>query len=137
MYWSKKEIPANDIRFIDTLPYHQPRRWYDTEGYAVEASSYALLTYLRSRNATEGQPIMKWLQEMRNTFAGQASTQVESSFYSTVCPRALTSKTWPNKFSANNCCKLNKYTLFISLGQYHSTESFSGVREDGYKPCPL
>ncbi|KAK2155984.1 hypothetical protein LSH36_224g01021, partial [Paralvinella palmiformis] len=34
-----------------------------------------MMTYLLSNRFTEATPIMKWLQTMRNTFAGQASTQ--------------------------------------------------------------
>ncbi len=75
MYWANKAVPANEIIFTDTQPYHQPRRIYDNEAYAVEATAYAMMTYLR-RNVTQATPIMQWLQTMRNTYAGQSSTQV-------------------------------------------------------------
>lgn len=76
VYWANKPIPDNEVKMIDTIPYYQPRRWYDNEAYAVEATSYALLTYLRRTNWKECSPIMKWLQTMRNSYYAQASTQV-------------------------------------------------------------
>lgn len=76
VYWANKPIPDNEVKMIDTIPYYQPRRWYDNEAYAVEATSYALLTYLRKLYWKECSPIMKWLQTMRNSYYGQASTQV-------------------------------------------------------------
>lgn len=75
VYWANKPIPDNEVKMIDTIPYYQPRRWYDNEAYAVEATSYALLTYLRRTNWKECSPIMKWLQTMRNSYYAQASTQ--------------------------------------------------------------
>ena len=75
VYWANKPIPANEVKMIDTIPYYQPRRIYDNEAYAVEASSYALMTYLLRQQWSTAGPIMKWLQTMRNSFYGQASTQ--------------------------------------------------------------
>ncbi|ELT94901.1 hypothetical protein CAPTEDRAFT_205407 [Capitella teleta] len=75
VYWANKVIPPNDIKTVDTIPYYQPRRWYDNEAYGVEATAYAMLTYLRKNMISDTQPIMKWLQTMRNTYAAQASTQ--------------------------------------------------------------
>jgi len=76
IYWAQKDIPPNEIRYEDTFTFYQPRKWFDNEGYAVEATSYALMTYLLNQpNTTEIRPIMEWLQAMRNSFAGQASTQ--------------------------------------------------------------
>ena len=80
IYGADKEIPANDIRVVDTIPYYQPRRWYDNEAYGVEATAYAMLTYLRRNMISDTIPIMKWLQTMRNTYAGQASTQVRLDY---------------------------------------------------------
>jgi hypothetical protein len=76
VYWANKVIPPNDIKTVDTIPYYQPRRWYDNEAYGVEATAYAMLTYLRRNLISDSQPIMKRLQTMRNTYAAQASTQV-------------------------------------------------------------
>ena len=78
MYWADKEIPANEIHTVDTIPYYQPRRWYDNEGYGVHATAYGLLTYMLRNMRVDSEPIMKWLQTMRNTNAGQASTQVSA-----------------------------------------------------------
>ncbi len=76
MYWADKDIPPNDIRFIDTIPYYQPRRLYGNEAYGVEATAYALMTYVVENRRMESMPVVKWLETMRNSFAGQASTQV-------------------------------------------------------------
>ena len=81
VYWADKLIPDNEIKWVDgTQPYHQPRRWYDNEGYGVEATSYALLLHLRRNMREASKPIMLWLQAMRNTYSGQASTHVSHNF---------------------------------------------------------
>ncbi|XP_053387783.1 CD109 antigen-like [Mercenaria mercenaria] len=41
----------------------------------VEASSYALLTYIKLERASEAFPIVKWLVSQRNPTGGQRSTQ--------------------------------------------------------------
>jgi hypothetical protein len=45
----------------------------------VEASSYALLTYMKLGYYTEAFPIVKWLVSQRNPTGGQRSTQVNST----------------------------------------------------------
>lgn len=75
LYWADKEVPPNDVRSIDTYPYYQPRKYYDNEAYAVEATAYGMLAHMRYRYMEDAKHMMKWLQSMRNTFAAQASTQ--------------------------------------------------------------
>ena len=52
---------------------------YGNEGYAVHATSYALLTYIRNNDLRGAMPIIKWLHSMRNTNDGQASSQVKNT----------------------------------------------------------
>lgn len=94
VYWANKPIPDNEVKMIDTIPYYQPRRWYDNEAYAVEATSYALLTYLRKLYWKECSPIMKWLQTMRNSYYGQASTQVTLIVETLFCHSWTVNKSW-------------------------------------------
>ena len=84
MYWADKEIPANEIHTVDTIPYYQPRRWYDNEGYGVHATAYGLLTYMLRNMRVDSEPIMKWLQTMRNTIGGFAGTRVSDVHCSSV-----------------------------------------------------
>ena len=69
---------------IDNYPYHQPRVWYDNEASGVQGTGYALLTYMNRFLLRDSFSIMTWLQTMRNTLAGFASSQVWTfiSFFS-------------------------------------------------------
>ena len=70
-----KDIPPNPSRIVNTVPFNQPRLIYAQEAYAVEATSYALLVYLRMNRLNDAEPIMGWLQTMRNSIGGFGSTR--------------------------------------------------------------
>ncbi|KAI0217799.1 Alpha-2-macroglobulin-P [Lamellibrachia satsuma] len=74
-YWSAKPIPENPTRIHNTVPFVYPRLIYPTEARAIEATSYALIVYLRNNLFTESKPIMKWLQTMRNYISGFSATR--------------------------------------------------------------
>ncbi len=54
------------------------REIYPNEAQAVEATSYALMIYLRKNRFKESLTIMRWLQTMRNTIGGFGSTHVSA-----------------------------------------------------------
>ena len=54
----------------------QPREPQAFEGSAVEATGYALMTYILNNRMREAEPIMRWLQTQRNVEGGFASTRV-------------------------------------------------------------
>ena len=74
-YWARKIIPPNPSTVINTIPYMLPRKVYDNEAHAVEATSYALMTYILHKR-TDTLTIVKWLQTMRNSIGGFGSTMV-------------------------------------------------------------
>lgn len=69
-------MPPNPIRVVDTIPHNQPRKLYSHEAKSVEGTAYALMVYLHMNRISEALPIMKWLQTMRNSVGGFASTRV-------------------------------------------------------------
>ncbi|XP_064641488.1 CD109 antigen-like isoform X2 [Lineus longissimus] len=77
IYWSHNKFMINPVNItkVDTVPFYQPRWEGPWDGYATQASGYALLTYLGNNLRLEAYPTMKWLTYMRNTMGGQASTQ--------------------------------------------------------------
>ena len=52
------------------------RIMYPNEGYAVQASSYALLIYIQQNNYKDSVAIVKFLHSVRNTIGGFGGTQV-------------------------------------------------------------
>ena len=77
-YWSREPIPANPTAITNTVPYIFPRQLYPHEGAAVQATSYALLVYTINDLTEDAEPVMKWLQTMRNTIGGFAGTRVSA-----------------------------------------------------------
>ena len=77
-YWAMNDIPPNPSRIVNTVPFNQPRLIFPQEAYAVEATSYALLVYLRMNRLRDAEPIMNWLQTMRNSIGGFGSTRDSS-----------------------------------------------------------
>ena len=75
-YWSRDEIPRNPTRIDENIPYLFPREVWPHEGSAVQATGYGLMVYLINNRLADSVPIMKWLQTMRNSIGGFASTRV-------------------------------------------------------------
>lgn len=85
IYWSNNKITVSNTTVADTRREYRPRREGPYDGYATQASGYALATYLLNNDREAGYPIMRFLVFMRNSIGGQASTQD-----SIVALRALT-----------------------------------------------
>ncbi|CAB3361002.1 Hypothetical predicted protein [Cloeon dipterum] len=78
MYWSRVKIPSNPIKYENQRPFIEPSPIVEGDSVAVEATSYALLTYI----AREGiglihERIVQWLTAVKVTYLGYYST-VES-----------------------------------------------------------
>ncbi|XP_074646935.1 CD109 antigen-like [Tubulanus polymorphus] len=74
-YWADDYISGLDIVNLDTLPHVQPKNHYPNEGIAVQATSYALMVLLNNNKRDRAYESMTWLQSMRNSIGGFASTQ--------------------------------------------------------------
>ncbi|CAH1797576.1 unnamed protein product [Owenia fusiformis] len=75
IYWANKPVPKNPSKIVNTVPIMESRQEYDNEAYAVEATAYAMMTYLLNNRYRECIPMMRWMQTLRNTIGGMASTQ--------------------------------------------------------------
>lgn len=77
LYWAREKIPSNAIKYENQRPFLEPAPIMEGHSVAVEATSYALLTYV----AREGvgmfhERIVQWLTSVRVTFIGYFSTVV-------------------------------------------------------------
>ena len=76
-YWSDKPIKANPTKIINTVPIMQARPTSPVyHAFAVHATAFALLVYLRNNWVDEALPIMKWLQTQRNFNGGFSAPEV-------------------------------------------------------------
>ena len=81
IYWSNEEVPAIEVTTsLDTTLRLMPKSTGAVTGYAVSATSYALLAYMQNTKKGEERqlldPIQKFLQEQHMWVGGFASSQV-------------------------------------------------------------
>ncbi len=74
IYWSNWEIPRMRIYWPSKNPRQNWKPESNHEGYAVAATSYALLTHIIRAEQHNKYEIMTWLQTQRNHIAGMSST---------------------------------------------------------------
>ena len=74
VYWSNKEIPQINIRFISKNARTDWKPESSHEAYAVAATAYAMLTYINRAEHENKLEIMTWLQTQRNHLGGMSST---------------------------------------------------------------
>ena len=74
IYWSNWEIPKMKTFWSSKNPRLNWKPESQYEGYAVAATSYALLTHIFRAEQANKYEIMTWLQSQRNFFAGMTST---------------------------------------------------------------
>lgn len=75
MYWGREAVPQPPYKMENQRPFLLPRLPYKYDAENVEATSYALLTYV-ARNELMVERIVMWLNSQRLTDGGWASTQV-------------------------------------------------------------
>ena len=74
VYWSRDPVPSNAVVYENQRPFVQPRPPTDQDSVAVEASAYALLTYLARDGIGDLQErTVTWLNTMRMRDAGFVS----------------------------------------------------------------
>jgi hypothetical protein len=77
VYFADQQVYENPSTFLQNIRYLQPRQELMNDAYAVHTTAYAMLSYIRQHeqnvNTTS---MMQWLNTMRNTIGGFASTQV-------------------------------------------------------------
>ncbi|XP_063238725.1 CD109 antigen-like [Bacillus rossius redtenbacheri] len=74
MYWGKEAVPQPPYKMENQKPFMLPRLPYKYDSSNIEATSYALLTYV-ARQELYTDLIVKWLNSQRLTDGGWASTQ--------------------------------------------------------------
>ncbi|KAG8228773.1 hypothetical protein J437_LFUL007766 [Ladona fulva] len=74
MYWGIEAVPLPPYKLENQKPFALPRLPYKYDSSNIEATSYALLTYV-ARQEFMIDPIVKWLNSQRLTDGGWASTQ--------------------------------------------------------------
>ncbi|XP_071443388.1 CD109 antigen [Hetaerina americana] len=74
MYWARESVPLPPYKLENQKPFSLPRLPYKYDASNIEATSYALMTYV-ARQELMVDPIVKWLNAQRLTDGGWASTQ--------------------------------------------------------------
>lgn len=74
MYWGRDTVPQPPYKTENQKPFLLPRLPYNYDSENIEATSYALLTYV-SRQELMVERIVMWLNSQRLTDGGWASTQ--------------------------------------------------------------
>jgi len=107
IYFSNSEIPDNPSQFVNGLRYLMPRIEQANDGYATQATAYALMAHIKhngmgvdSGAKIERDSMMRWLNSMRNFFGGMASTQVICMF-----------QVLPGYFTQVYCHTIRSYTI--------------------------
>lgn len=78
MYWGREVVPQPPYKMENQKPFSLPRLPYDYDSENIEATSYALLTYV-ARKELFVERIVMWLNSQRLTDGGWASTQDTSA----------------------------------------------------------
>ncbi|ESO98375.1 hypothetical protein LOTGIDRAFT_231429 [Lottia gigantea] len=76
IYFADQKIQKNPTTIINTVRFLLPRQELMNEGYAVQSTAYALMAHIKHSTVKyERDGMMRWLQTMRNSIGGFASTQ--------------------------------------------------------------
>ncbi|RUS72984.1 hypothetical protein EGW08_019249, partial [Elysia chlorotica] len=77
IYFADKRVYSNPSDFLNTVRYLKPRQELMNDAYSVQATAYALMAHIQSNQGLKYQRemMMAWLNEMRNSIGGFASTQ--------------------------------------------------------------
>lgn len=81
-YWGREAVPQPPFKMENQKPFLLPRLPYKYDAENIEATAYALLTYV-ARQELFVDPIVKWLNSQRLYDGGWASTQVSQICLST------------------------------------------------------
>ncbi|XP_063540497.1 CD109 antigen [Cydia strobilella] len=73
VYWGKERVPQPPFKMENQKPFFLPRLPYKHDSYNIAATAYALLACMDHQDDNE--PIVMWLNSMRLTDGGWASTQ--------------------------------------------------------------
>ncbi|KAK6185943.1 hypothetical protein SNE40_008070 [Patella caerulea] len=76
IYFADQEVPVNPSQIINTVRFLLNRQELMNDGYAVQSTAYALMAHIdNNENKLDRDSMMRWLQTMRNSIGGFASTQ--------------------------------------------------------------
>ncbi|KAG1649942.1 CD109 antigen [Nymphon striatum] len=74
IYWAKEPVPPDDIFIQNQRPYIVPRKKSRYDSRNVEATAYALLTYIRKEGLVQDR-IVEWLLKVKYSDVGFCSTR--------------------------------------------------------------
>ena len=99
VYWSPGEVPTNAIIYETNRPFIQPKNNEYWDSVAVEASAFALLTYLiRDGISPTAEKIVVWLHSMRLTDGSFIGTLVRFHLLLSSSPRQALLSPFPALF---------------------------------------
>ncbi|KAK7114537.1 CD109 antigen-like [Littorina saxatilis] len=76
LYFADRKVPENPSEILNNVRFLHPRQELMNDGYATQATAYALLAQINNGEPkTYRDLLMEWLNSMRNTIGGFASTQ--------------------------------------------------------------
>ncbi|PVD21251.1 hypothetical protein C0Q70_19422 [Pomacea canaliculata] len=76
LYFANKKVPENPSEILNNVRFLHPRQELMNDGYAVQATAYALMALINNNGPKLNRDaLMRWLNTMRNTIGGFASTQ--------------------------------------------------------------
>ena len=77
VYWSRGEIPSLGVKNEFNRPFLLPKEDYEWDTLSVEATSYALMTYILKEGITiRGEKMVVWLNSMRKQGGGFCAAMV-------------------------------------------------------------
>ncbi|GFO11263.1 Cd109 antigen-like isoform x3 [Plakobranchus ocellatus] len=77
VYFADKKVYQNPSDFLNTVRYIKPRQELMNDAYAVQTTAYAMMAHIETNQGFkyEREMMMSWINEMRNSIGGFASTQ--------------------------------------------------------------
>ncbi|XP_076469788.1 CD109 antigen-like [Babylonia areolata] len=76
LYFADQKVPENPSETLTNERFLYPRQELMNDGYAVQSTAYALLALIKNNgNKVHRDSLMRWLNTMRNSIGGFASTQ--------------------------------------------------------------
>ncbi|KAK7498039.1 hypothetical protein BaRGS_00010627 [Batillaria attramentaria] len=76
LYFADQKVPENPSEILNNVRFLHPRQELMNDGYAVQSTAYALMALINNNgNKNHRDSLMRWLNTMRNSIGGFASSQ--------------------------------------------------------------
>jgi hypothetical protein len=77
LYFADQKVPENPSDILNNVRYLHPRQELMNDAYATQSTAYALMALINNNQPKDFRDsLMAWLNTMRNSIGGFASTQV-------------------------------------------------------------